>query len=104
METFLCIICIYCFIQDSSDTSTPDCSPMPSPATMSSQQFHYPSPPGSPTEGRPRSQTVGTLADTGLLSKKFQDITNLVKPKEKELELQDPPKRRNSVNSPMKQM
>ncbi|CAG2203371.1 TBC1D1 [Mytilus edulis] len=89
---------------DSSDTSTPDCSPMPSPATMSSQQFHYPSPPGSPTEGRPRSQTVGTLADTGLLSKKFQDITNLVKPKEKELELQDPPKRRNSVNSPMKQM
>ncbi|XP_076117206.1 TBC1 domain family member 1-like isoform X4 [Mytilus galloprovincialis] len=89
---------------DSSATSTPDCSPMPSPATMSSQQFHYPSPPGSPTEGRPRSQTVGTLADTGLLSKKFQDITNLGKPKEKELELQDPPKRRNSVNSPMKQM
>ncbi|XP_052089701.1 TBC1 domain family member 1-like isoform X2 [Mytilus californianus] len=89
---------------DSSAASTPDCSPMPSPATMNSQQFHYPSPPGSPTEGRPRSQTLGTLSDTGLLSKKFQDITNLVKPKEKELELHDPPKRRNSMNSPMKQM
>lgn len=77
---------------------------MPSPALLNKEgHFQYPSPPGSPKHSRPRSQTLGTLSDTGLLSKKLQEVANLVK-KEKIPELQDPPKRRNSMNSPMKQM
>lgn len=76
---------------------------MPSPAYVNkdTQHFHYPSPPGSPKESRPRSQTLGALTDTGIQTKKFQD--NLVKVKETVVE-QEPPKRRNSMTSPMKQM
>nr|XP_022328358.1 TBC1 domain family member 1-like isoform X3 [Crassostrea virginica] len=83
---------------ESSVCSTPDASPMPSPAAVKEVHFSFPSPPSSP-KSRPRSSTEGAVPDPDLASK-FINTVHL----DKSSDSKEPSGRRASMNSPMKQM
>ncbi|XP_062602104.1 TBC1 domain family member 4-like [Saccostrea cucullata] len=83
---------------DSSLCSTPEASPMPSPAAVKEVHFSFPSPPSSP-KSRPRSSTEGAVPDPDRVSK-LTNITNL----DRASDFREQSGRRASMNSPMKQM
>ncbi|XP_033744156.1 TBC1 domain family member 4-like [Pecten maximus] len=94
---------------DSSATSTPEASPMPSPAFTKDVHFQFPTgpsvpiettPPSSPKLGRPRSSTVGAMPDAALKSR-YSNKGHLETPQE---DFKQHASRRASTNSPMKQM
>ncbi|KAJ8297907.1 hypothetical protein KUTeg_024438 [Tegillarca granosa] len=89
--------------RDSSATSTPEASPLPSPAfPIKDTSFHFPSPPSSPQPGRPRSSTVGAIPDPKLASR-YSDTGHLDKTPHT-VDFREHATRRSSTNSPMKQM
>ncbi|XP_048778738.1 TBC1 domain family member 1-like isoform X3 [Ostrea edulis] len=82
---------------DSSVCSTPDASPMPSPAAVKEVHFSFPSPPSSP-KCRPRSSTEGALPDSDMAFRFNKSHLD------KSSEIGEHPGRRTNMNSPMKQM
>lgn len=85
-------------MQESSVCSTPDASPMPSPAAIKEVHFSFPSPPSSP-KSRPRSSTEGAVPDPGFASKLMNSLHS-----DKSSDFKEHSGRRASMNSPMKQM
>lgn len=83
---------------ESSVCSTPDASPMPSPAAIKEVHFSFPSPPSSP-KSRPRSSTEGAVPDPGFASKLMNSLHA-----DKSSDFKEHSGRRASMNSPMKQM